>query len=205
MFLCLSLSAKEYRAIEAQAWQGVTKLEVSQELAFQARIWDDRLYIKLRSKQNSLRDWHRPWILKDEKFVVGKQVEDFFSLTFDGGKSIKDLWYWGANRNQWGFADDRKISEGLESPDKGLAPWRLNLQAWQIRQNPSRYLKQEPSESRADVMVQAQFSKGILELEFSRSLRSQNDDDLSLLGDVKLVISNARGLREVIELSLSQP
>ncbi len=173
-------------------------------LKVQVAVDGERLYVRVRIQQKEPNLKHRPWVLKDEKFVVGKQLEDRLFLCFSQkDKKVQDLWFWGANRTQWGFADDGFLKAGKYSPDSGKSPWKLNLNLDTLHQNRNRYLSQEASASRTDVKVSAKYLNGEWSLVFSRLLNTGNDDDLNLMSKFSLSLSKDLNSPQSEALSIS--
>jgi len=197
MMWVFTLSATELRIgnFDGKNWSGVPQALVKvpaheEELKVQLGLNEGRLFLCVRIPQKEVNLKHRPWVLKDEKFVVGKQLEDSLALRFSQeGKEIQDLWFWGANRTQWGFADDGFFKDGKYSPDAGKGPWKLNLSLESLHRNRSRYLQAKPSASRSDVKVQAKYLAGEWELIFVRALKSEHEDDLVLTKNFSLSLS----------------
>ncbi|WDE96572.1 hypothetical protein PQO03_01145 [Lentisphaera profundi] len=159
-------------------------------LKLQCAIHKEKLSIRVRIPQENPSMKHRPWVLKDEKFVVGKQLEDSLALRFSQkGKEIQDLWFWGANRTQWGVADDGFFKDKKYFSDGGKGPWKLNLELGSFHQNRNRYLEQKSQGSRSDVSVKSDYKEGAWELVFSRSIRTINKDDLSFDSLLELTVS----------------
>jgi hypothetical protein len=193
----LSLPGQELKVgkFDGKDWAGIahaeSKIQAYEDtVKIQMAIHGEHLYVRVRIPQKEASLKHRPWVLKDEKFVVGKQIEDSLVLHFSQkGKKTQDLWFWGANRTQWGFADDGFLKEGKYSPDLGKGPWKLNLKLDTLHQNRSRYQQATSTESRSDIKVRAKHEKGEWQLVFSRLLYTGNDDDLNLKAEFSVSLS----------------
>ena len=152
------------------------------EVQFRSWIKDQKIYVEIKYQKDMPSLLHRPWILKNEQFIVGKQLEDSIEFSFSSDMKNWDLWKWGANRSKWGKADDWRVEASKRFPDQGLGPWKLNLEPWKISQDSSRYLEQKTSGSRADVAVTAKYESAHWRVLFSRKLNTDKADDVVIEG-----------------------
>lgn len=196
------------KAFDGKNWEDIQTIETDvmgykDKLKVQSAINNSKLFIRLIIKQKKPSLKHRPWVLENEKFVVGSQQEDSLLLRLSQkGKKLQDAWFWGANRTQWGFADDGFFLAGDYKKDSGKGPWMLNLRRETLHQNRSRYLEQAVDGSRGDVEVKASYQNNAWELIFKRSLSSVNKDDLSLTKEIEISFSKNESFEESKNLVL---
>ena len=103
-----SVTAFEMKVVEfdGRNWDNIQAIDLSvkgyeRDLKIQVAKSEQKVFFRVRIPQKEPSLKHRPWVLKNEKFVVGKQHEDSLVLRFSqSDKSIEDLWFWGANRTQ---------------------------------------------------------------------------------------------------------
>lgn len=131
------------------------------------------------------------------KWAMDKTVSDL-SLHADQPYSA-DIWFWKANRtNPTGYADDKiqrlsltKMPKSMQLISKTGTPMFLRRQgdiggaAYQSKlyvdyagATIPQFEQQSPSGSRADVKAKGVWSNNEWSIEFSRSLKTDNDDDV---------------------------
>ncbi|MEW6088888.1 MAG: ethylbenzene dehydrogenase-related protein [bacterium] len=110
-----------------------------------------------------------------------------------------DVWYWKACRTDpLGYADDKidilstmenrnavkleskskRIMYLLRNEDKGDAAFRTNLVVTYKGDVVTRFILQEPTESRKDIKAKGTWNNGIWTIEFSRAIMTGNEDDV---------------------------
>jgi hypothetical protein len=131
------------------------------------------------------------------KWAMGKEISDL-SLHADKAYTA-DVWFWKANRTDpVGYADDKiqrlkptKSSKSMKlrsksgkprflqrRGDKGKAAYKSTLYVDFLGDKIPQFKHRNPSESRADVKAKGVWSKNEWCIEFSRSLTTNQDDDV---------------------------
>ena len=120
---------------------------------------------------------------------------------------VADIWFWKANRtNPSGYADDKiqKLSESSENDkskkiicssghtmflsregDKGESAYKETLPTDYTTSIVEKYMPNVPTESRADIKAKGIWSMNTWTIEFSRFLKTGNEDDIQFnIGEI---------------------
>lgn len=204
----LSVSATD-SYVELDSWRGyasVGTLSNQRPFCIQTLVLDTQIRVRIgfemRCDSRLKPQWH--WDEKRNLYQSEKdsEITVYCFLTRDPLLDcVKgDCWVWHSSRSSFsGYADDlyylkqhtlndqnqldNRLLFSIKNLffDKGLRSWKNRFYAQKTASSMQRYYAQTPTESAADVKVKTKQDGLFLTLEFVRALKTDNQDDISIV------------------------
>jgi len=178
-----------------KVWNGIAEHEIlaggKKSGSVKLCLDSERIYVLIKFPEKTERRKHGLWHWDPtlQIYYPGKEREAAASVVWTKNPvelSCGDLWIWRASRTDpSGVADDCHFAKKASSfnffADLGVNSWQSHYFAEFAGLEIERFYQRKPSGSAADVKAKGKWEKGFWTVEFSRKLKTGNDDDIDFV------------------------